>query len=468
MGSVRCLREGPSATSMSTPFNLVARLTEERDRGAIVWLLNIGAEKYWNPVQPGVVDRGEDRIVGRVEEMNLLLCREQDILILREMPDPYYLDKLREWGFSIPRRIRVPRQSDSWTPISELVLRDVDLLTELAKVAEANDDVWFVPYAVTRLEEQIAARCGLRLAAAPSGVNAAVNDKIANREIAVALELPVCQGRVCGSAEEIGQAYAELTEQPPYFDRVIIKEPFGASGKGLYIVDGPDKLRPILLRVSRFAKSNPQAQWLVEGWYDKQADINYQLYVSEDGKVDVFSIKQQVLRDTVYIGSRMPVELGADAIDRYREFGEAIGKHLHAIGFTGVAGIDSIITRDGGVIPIIEINGRFTLSTYISFLERVIGDAKVFSRYFKVATDEPVDFRAVCEELERERLLYSRDTGEGVLVYTSGTLPTVKDESSGKYPGRVFTLIVARDWERVEEIGSRLESLLDSWQYQLT
>ncbi|MBO9598823.1 MAG: ATP-grasp domain-containing protein, partial [Cohnella sp.] len=451
MGSVRCLREGSSATTMSTPFNLITRLTEDRDRGVIVWLLNIGAEKYWNPVQPGVVDRSEDRIVGRVEEMNLLLCREQDILILREMPDPYYLDKLREWGFAIPRRIWVPRQSDPWTPISELVLRDVGLLTELAKVAEANDDVWFVPYAVTRLEEQISARCGLCLAAASSGVNAAVNDKIFNREIAVTLELPVCQGRVCGSADEIGRAYAELTEQPPYFDRVIIKEPFGASGKGLYIVDSPDKLKPILLRVSRFAKNNPQAQWLVEGWYDKLADVNYQLYVSQDGEVDVFSIKQQVLRDTVYIGSKMPMQLeDMDIAGSCREFGEAIGKHLHAIGYTGVAGVDSIITRDGEFIPIIEINGRFTLSTYISFLERVIGDAKVFSRYFKVAANESVDFRAICEALERERLLYSRDTGEGVLVYTSGTLPTVKDEGSGKYPGRIFTLIIARDWSRVE------------------
>lgn len=453
---------------MPVPFNLISRLTEDQDSGVIVWVLNIGAEKYWNPVQPGVVDRSEDRIVGRVEEMNLLLCREQDILIVREMPDPYYLDKLREWGFVIPQRIWVPKQSDPWTPISELVLQDVHLLTELAEVAQGNDDVWFVPYAVTRLEEQIAARCGLRLAAAPSTVNAAVNDKIFNREIAVTLDLPVCQGHICGSADEIRQAYAELTEQPPYFDRVIIKEPFGASGKGLYIVDSEDKLKPILLRVARFAKNNPGARWLVEGWYNKQADVNYQIYVSPDGDVDVFSIKQQVLRDTVYIGSKMPVELDAEVRERYRECGEAIGRHLFSIGFTGVAGIDSITTSEGAFIPIIEINGRFTLSTYISFLENVLGEGKVFSRYFKVVMDEPVDFRALCEKLERDRLLYSRDSGEGILVYTSGTLPTVKDEGSGKYPGRIFTLIVARDWKRVEEIGSRLESLLDTWQHQLT
>lgn len=452
---------------MPIPFNLISRLTEDRGSGMFVWLLNIGAEKYWNPVQPGVIDRNEDRIVGRVEEMNLLLCREQDILILREMPDPYYLAKLREWGFEIPR-IWVPKPTDPWTPIAELLLQDEELLHELSAVAEANDDVWFVPYAATRLEEQISARCGLRLAAASSSVNAAVNDKIFNREIAVTLELPVCQGHVCGSADEIRQAYAELTEKPPFFDRVIIKEPFGASGKGLYIVDSPAKLNPILLRVSRFSKNNPQAQWLVEGWYSKQADVNYQLYVSQDGAVNVFSVKQQILKDTVYIGSKMPIQLDMDIMENYREYGEAIGQYLFSIGYTGVAGIDSIITREGAFIPIIEINGRFTLSTYISFLERVLGDVKVFSRYFKVVTDEPIDFRTLCEELERKQLLYSRDSGEGVLVYTAGTLPTVKDESSGKYPGRIFTLIVSRDWSRVEEIGSRLESLLDHWQHKST
>lgn len=454
---------GPSATIMPTPFNLISWLTEDRGSGIIVWLLNIGAEKYWNPVQPGVIDRSEDRIVGRVEEMNLLLCREQDILILREQPDPFYLAKLQEWGFTIPR-IWVPRQTDPWTPISELVLQDEQLLLELAEVAEEKDDVWFVPYAVTRLEEQISARCGLRLAAASSSVNAAVNDKIFNREIAVTLELPVCQGHVCNSADEIRQTYMELTEKPPFFDRVIIKEPFGASGKGLYIVDSLDKLNPILLRVARFSKNNPQARWLVEGWYNKQADVNYQLYVSPDGTVDVFSIKQQVLRDTVYIGSKMPVQLEKDIMESYREYGEAIGRYLFSIGYTGVAGVDSIITTDGTNIPIIEINGRFTLSTYISFLESVIGEVNVFSRYFKLVTDEPVDFRALCEELEQEQLLYRPETGEGVLVYTAGTLPTIRDEGSGKFPGRIFTLIISRDWSQVEAYSSRLELLLEKWQ----
>ncbi|MCL6459038.1 MAG: ATP-grasp domain-containing protein, partial [Gorillibacterium sp.] len=427
-------------------LNLIRLLTEERERGIIVWLLNIGAEKYWNPLQPGIVDVNEDRIVGRIEEMNLLLCRAQDVLILREYPDRAYLNRLEQWGFSLPH-ILVPQGSDDRTPISELVLQDDNLLDELKQLALTEHEVCFVPYATTHLEEQITRRTGLKLMASPAEINAAVNDKIRNREIGELLGLPVCQGKVCSSADEIRQTYIELTSRPAYFEKVIIKEPHGASGKGLYIVDGIDKLNSLLLRLNRYARTHPEARWLVEGWYRKKDDVNYQIYVSPEGIVEVFSLKRQMLRDTVYIGSRFPVLWEGDEAARYRQYGERIGEFLHAIGYTGVAGIDSIITEEGMILPIIEINGRFTLSTYISFIGRVIGNsAKIITRYFKLTTDEPCDYTAVCTRLEAEGLLYHPDASEGVMVYTSGTLPLKRDEQAGVCYGRLFTLIVAPDW----------------------
>ena len=71
---------------MKKTQHLIKLLTEERERGIIVWMLNIGAEKYWHTVNAGVTDQNENRIVGRTEEMNILLCREQDVLILVNIP----------------------------------------------------------------------------------------------------------------------------------------------------------------------------------------------------------------------------------------------------------------------------------------------------------------------------------------------------------------------------------------------
>jgi hypothetical protein len=446
---------------MSTTFRLVNLLTTAREEAVIIWLFNIGAEKYWNPVSAGIMDRSEDILVNRMEEMNLLLCREQDVIILREEPDPAYLKQLREAGFSIPT-ILIPETVDPYTPIAELVMKDEGLKHRLRLLGELSEEVYFVPYAVTRIEEQLAADCGLHIPLSASSVHARVNDKIFNREIAEALGLPVCDGRVCRSIGEIQHEYARLTRDEG-FSQVIIKEPHGASGKGLYLVEREEQLAPICARLSRALRKNPDSRWLVEGWYRKKADINYQLSISADGVVDVFSIKEQVLRDTVYIGSRMPAPLGAETIAAFQRYGEQIGRYLYeTVGYIGVVGIDSIVTEHDVIIPIIEINGRFTLSTYISFVQHVLVNKPMFARYFKLISNSPYSYEELCTMLREEGLLYSPETEEGVLVYTAGTLPLPgrADEASaaGHYNGRLFSLMIGSDWGRVEMINARLEA----------
>ncbi|UJF34502.1 preATP grasp domain-containing protein [Paenibacillus hexagrammi] len=441
-------------------FHLIHYVTTQRGEGTLIWMLNIGAEKYWNRVQAGINDPNENRLVNRVEEMNILLCREQDILILREQPDAAFISRMREYGFSIPR-ILTPSQADPLTPIAELVLQDSALMEQLKILADSREDVCFVPYAVTALEEQIAEACGLRMMGASSVLHASVNDKIMNRRMAEELGFPITEGKVCTSIEEIREAYERLTAEAPFFTKVIIKEPHGASGKGLYIVDHESKLAPLLSRFSRVLRSSPDSQWIVEGWHEKSADVNYQIYVAPDGTVDVFSIKQQILRETVYIGSKMPPTLSEGILQAYHEYGQKIGAYLYALGYTGIAGIDSIITSEGTIVPIIEINGRFTLSTYISFLQGVLGESKVFSRYFRVHSDRQINYQELCALLDHTGILYDSSRGEGVILYTAGSLPIHRDESSSTYTGRMFALIVSQDWQTNERIHTQLEKIVD-------
>ncbi|GIQ67222.1 ATP-grasp domain-containing protein [Xylanibacillus composti] len=443
-------------------FHLIRWIAENRDQGRIVWLFNIGAEKYWNPVQAGIIDRNEDRIVNRVEDMNLLLCRKQDVLIMRAYPDEDFLTQLQQWGMDIPH-IEVPAGAaeDPYTPIAELVLQDNLLLDRLAAYAASAADTYFVPYAVTRIEEEIADRCGLIIPHARAKICAGINDKIANRLLAEELNLPVCKGKVCRSTDEIQLAFDELEQNPPYFEKVIIKDPFGASGKGLYIVDDAARLKPLLARLGRIARSRPDTQWLVEGWYKKKADINYQVYISPNGETEVFSIKKQVLRDTVYIGSQMPPDFEDSVTASIHEYGRQIGNKLYEQGYCGVAGIDSIITDEDVLVPIIEINGRFTLSTYISFIAARMGIAKMLTRYFRLQTEEPFGFLSLCEALRKENLLYDEGSKKGIIVYTSGTLPHAREESTGRCAGRLFALIAAPTWDEAERLQQQLEQFVE-------
>lgn len=443
---------------MDNTFNLLDLITSQRNKGIIIWLCNIGAEKYWNRINAGISDPLEDAIVNRVEEMNILLCRKQDILILREKPAVEYLDKLEKIGFDIPN-IVVPENPDQSTPISELLLKDDKLLAHLKEIARSNDDVCFAPYAVTRLEEEISIRCNIPMIGSSPKINAMINDKIFNRFIAEELGLQVCEGKVCGSIEEIRQEFHRLTGSLG-FSKIIVKEPFGASGKGLYVLENEGRLESTLRIIGRFARKNAEAKWLVEGWYEKKADINYQIYIAGDGSTNVFSIKQQELKDTVYIGSRIPPELTDGEINAIRKYGEQIGGYLYNIGYRGVAGIDSIITTDDVIIPIIEINGRFTLSTYISFLSRIMEGNKIATRYFRVSTKSPLSYGRLLEMLEKEGLDYDNEKKEGVVIYTSGTFAGGFSDGKGFYSGRLFALVSASEVERVNYYVDRLESLI--------
>ena len=362
-------------------------------------------------------------------------------------------------GFAIPN-IWVPEKSDPITPISQLILADEKLLGALTELSTGIKEVWLVPYAVTLLEEELAQRCKLALLASGSAVNARINDKIANRIMAEELGLSVATGKVCNTVEEIREVYHQLTTGPEAFTKIIIKEPYGASGKGLYIVEKPERLSSLLAGFTRYARKFPDAKWLVEGWHSKLVDLNYQLYISEDGDVELFSLKEQVLRDTVYIGSKLPAEQMERWDEAYREIGTQIGRRLYAEGYYGIAGIDSMITSDQRIIPIVEINGRFTLSTYISLISRTLGDKKYFSCYFKMISSLPLGYKELCSELDKTGLLYSQARQEGVLVYTAGTLPIHLDASSGRYVGRAFTIIAADHWARVDEISEQLAQFM--------
>ncbi|HEX2947340.1 MAG TPA: ATP-grasp domain-containing protein [Clostridia bacterium] len=440
--------------------NLLSYITEKRDKGIIIWLCNIGAEKYWNVVSSGMSDKYEDAIVNRIEEMNVLICRKQDILILREKPDAAYLEKLEEIGVDIPN-ILVPVNLDQTTPISELVLKDDKLLSQLREIAGSNNEVYFAPYAVTCLEEQIAERCNLRLIGSSSKVNAIINDKIFNRRIAEELNFPVCEGRVCSSIEEIRQEFHRLTGSLQ-FGKVIIKEPFGASGKGLYIIEDEARLEATLRIIGRLARKNAEAKWLVEGWYEKKVDINYQIYIAADGSTSVFSIKQQVLRGTVYIGSKIPPELTEAEIQAIKKCGEQIGNYLYGIGYTGVAGVDSFITVNDILIPIIEINGRFTLSTYISFLDRITGGSKIITRYFRLSTKSILGYRRLLSMLEEKGIDYSTEKKEGVIIYTAGTFTSGFEDGNGCCAGRIFALIASKEEEKMNDYVTKLEEIIES------
>lgn len=433
-------------------FNLTDHTKGLSDDYRVVWVFNIGVEKYWNPIG-GVVDKKEDIVVNHSEEMLLLFAKSQDIVILRRKPSEEYLSDLKEKGASEPL-ILCPKNEDEEKGISELILEDENLLNKVREIA-SEDGVILLPYGISHLEEEIAAKCNIPLIGGNESLCKEINDKIYARQIARELGFATSNGYVCRNQDEITAAYNELHKK---FEKIIIKMPCNASGKGMWIVEDESRFNTIKRIILRYSRDSRNQMWLVEGWLEKEMDINCQIFVSESGHVEVFSIKEQITKDTVYIGSVFPPRMTEEQYKTVYECGMKIGKCLYEHSYSGVFGVDGLITKSGEVVPIIEINGRFTLSSYVLFFERLFPEVQFYSFYKRVYLKQTFRYEDIVSLL-KENNLFMNENGKGIFLYTSATLDTQKIGNIC----RIFCIIGGADMSEIDELHSKFEEICNNF-----
>lgn len=433
---------------MMETFNLIKHTKELNHDYRVIWVFNIGVEKYWNPIG-GVVDKKEDIVVNHSEEMMLLLAKSQDIVILRRKPSEEYLRNLKEKGASEPL-ILCPKNEDEEKGISELILADEDLLNKIRDIA-SKDHVVFLPYGISYLEEEIAAKCNIPLVGGSERLCKEINDKIYARQIAQELGFLTSNGYVCKTQDEITKAYYELSQQ---YKKIIIKMPCNASGKGMWIVEDESRFKTIQRIISRYSRDSKEQMWLVEGWLEKEMDFNCQLFVSKLGDVEVFSIKEQVTTDTVYVGSVFPPRMTEEQKKMIYECGMKIGKYLYEHSYSGVFGVDGLIMKNGSVVPIIEINGRFTLSSYVLFFERLFPQIQFYSFYKRFSAKQSFSYEDIVSSL-KENNLFMNEHGKGIFLYTAATLDV---EKIGNIC-RSFCIIGGDNMNEIDELYERFEEI---------
>lgn len=285
------------------------------------------------------------------------------------------------------------------------------------------------------MEEQIRDKLGVPMLGSPNEINKKINNKVFSRRFAIEQGFRVSEGRVCVGFEELEVVAYEMLMK---YEKIIIKEPCGASGKGLWVVDSKEKCRSSLLIIKRFFKNRIDQEWVVEEWCNKKADLNYQIYIGLNGEVEVFSIKEQKVNSTVYIGSVMPPAFSDSIMQECKHCGEIIGARLFELGYRGVVGIDAMILENNELIPIIEINGRFTLSTYVSFVQekKKLANAVLFSFYTKIPLVSYNNYSGLKKQLQEKNIWYKDN--HGLFVYNSESITKRRVGENGRMFGILF------------------------------
>lgn len=396
-----------------------------------IWRMNIGCEKEWEiggKCLPSIANTNESKTIQNMNQLCLLAAGKDDTVQLLERPPDLFLEHLVKSNIPIPK----------------LSITENDL----------PGDALHIVYGITKTEEQKIERAGGIRLGASSNITAKVNSKIEARNYARRAGLQVTEGYVCRTIQELTKACQTMMENG--IEKLVVKEPYGASGKGMFFVKDNQTFNYLCRRLK---KHGEPFLLLVEKWYPVRLNFNYQMFIRDDGAVFYIPPKNQIIVNGVYIGGfgiGYNPYLSFSQKEHIQNAAQQLANELYQDGYWGMASVDGIITEENQIYPVIEINGRFSLSTYIAFLPYK-NNIEYLSYYCNVNSN--VDLQDVLSGIEEEPFRW--ETGKGILLYS------FKNGVNNQYSGRAFFLMGGDEEEkqtylkRIKEVcgvGSKLST----------
>jgi|GEM_PF-2286317 len=367
-------------------------------RAPKLWYSNINWEqgKAAQDIRlPHISNASGDRLVSQMDLYQIYLADRDDLVLLKEAPDPEFLSYLEEEKIAIPR-----------VAIGEPSEYTGEFRNRIA-----------VPYLMDEQEEQFLKDNGGRWIGPPARLSVELNSKVATRKLCEEIGFPVSDGTICEGLDAVRRACAELEGRHPGA-RLVVKTAYGSSGKALFHIHRGSDLEMLLGYFQRqISRGVGQPVVTVERWHQVERHLTAQLWLGGTN-CEILAMTEQRITDAgVYRGSRLHPDLPEPLIAAYSERLQQLGKSLHTRGYRGFIGVDSILDEDGTLIPVIEINARLTMVTYLlkirkRQLERGFSRMETQSYDFKLHPG--AQFTDLAEKIKSIRL--SAEQG-GVFVY---------------------------------------------------
>jgi D-alanine-D-alanine ligase-like ATP-grasp enzyme len=430
-----------------------------RDDARFVWLCNFQVETEWarNYIgMPAVPVSATSATVQRMEQLGALIASADDHLLLGTGLDEEYCRYLEAIGLTVPGQL-VAGAAEPGTRTTDAVLGSPGLMRRLRELGERG--AFLMPMGNSAQEQKLADATGLRMAGPDVGTFERVNSKIYSRRLTEELGLRAIPGYTC---ETVGDLIAAL-EEPPSTDRpVIVKDAYGVSGKGLFVLDTPAKAQRLVRMAGRRAQKTgiDTLHVVVEQFLSKRFDLNYQFTIDRAGQVRLDFVKEALTAGGVHQGHIMPSALTAAQRQDVEEAAERIGKRMHADGFFGVVGVDALLGTDDLIYPVVEINARLNMSSYQARLtERFLRPAHVaLARHYQLQLYRTVSFSEVRDELGD--LAAAPAAGRGLVITCFGTV-NAQSAASAPFPGRLYTMLFAADRTELAELDARVSTALN-------
>lgn len=240
------------------------------------------------------------------------------------------------------------------------------------------------------------------------------------------------------------------------YGNVLVKDSMGVSGRGILPVDSHKAAERLSLHFRKQKEEGKQIfDFVIEPYLNCTMDFSCQLHIDRDGSTIIDGYQKNTGIGFGYYSSEI---LRRDETDLILSSGYPacvmnIGEEMAKTGYFGYACIDSMITDEDTVIPLLEINPRMSMGRFNLSLHQKTGKNCRLS-YLEGTASRHGSVGKMLEDLERIRILYTKDHPYGVIPLAPNTWDTAKCSATDRI--RVYYAIA------YEKEGD-YEKLLDSW-----
>ncbi|MDK1290675.1 hypothetical protein [Pseudoalteromonas umbrosa] len=256
------------------------------------------------------------------------------------------------------------------------------------------------------------------------------NSKSTITQLCQQLEIP-CVGKVIEHQDEITQL---LKLDCPY----VLKEAFGVSGKGAYLVKEQRIAERLVRHFQKQSAQGKQGGVIAQPWLDIEIDFSSQWEISACGEITFIGLCRVENKAFRFNGIDLCCQSLSEAVSHsnYYEQIQLLLSELFKVGYFGSVCVDSALLKNGTVYPVIEVNARESMgSIALRWQNKLSIGNSIRLRQYDVTYQAPVNFESILHKLALQGALFCHGKLGGIIPIAAASfgLPQQNNLVKGRW-----------------------------------
>lgn len=421
------------------------------------------SEKFWRDNNaaslPAIFDSSSANIINAMDELLFPFCAENGVLITGKKMNNFHKNYLNQIGFAFTcNSENLDDYAENSGGVKNNIFEAAALKSNFSKIEKLIDaDTYLSPYAVIPYTLEMCYTQKIKYSLPELKHVKAVNSKIYSNTLKAKLGLNSVGEVVYDCGQLVGKGLEMLKN-----GAFLIKDEYGVSGKGNILITS----EKLLLRIAGYLKKQEDSQmhirFVLEPLLDKQLDFSCNIISTADGNIYIDSVQKIININFNYAGT---CSIGEELYGFLEEKGyfktmEKIAGELYKDGYFGEIGIDSMMLKDGNIVPIIEINARKTMGMVHQRINIYLKNFGLEGQltFYSLGYTHTFKFEQLLSKMKEYKILFDPEAEKGIIPLSANTLlinSYVADNNTGGqeiFKGRFYYFAVAKTEEERAEL----------------